>query len=50
MQPVAGALGGSVATPRDERREVARRRHSGAGAGTGQWQNQNGATVDLRAG
>jgi transposase len=50
MQPVTGALGRGVVTSRDERREVALRRYSGAGAGTGQWQNKNGAIVDLRAG
>jgi hypothetical protein len=50
MQPVTGAIGGGIATSRDERREAAHRRYSGAGAGTGQWQNKNGAIVDLRTG
>jgi len=44
---VTCVAGGSVAASRDERDEVARRRHAGSGAGARQRQNKNRAAVDL---
>src|SRR5436189_257835 len=44
---VAGAAGGSAAPLRDRGRQTARRRHTGASAGAGQRQDQDGAAVDV---
>lgn len=46
----AGATGRCPREPRARRREAACRRHPGAGAVSGPWQDQDRATVDLRAG
>ena len=42
-------LVGSAAPLRDGGRQVARRRHAGAGVGSGEWQDQDRALVDLRS-
>jgi hypothetical protein len=48
-EPFGSVTGRSAAASRDEREQVARRRHGGPGAGAGVRKNKAGASVDLCA-